>query len=85
MTEDTGFPDVPAAAPDAVADPLFEQLLEGGRSTLPDSYLPAMMPTQVDGWRRLAVWIVLAMLVATLMGGICLTYGFDELFTYWQS
>lgn len=81
----TDFPDVPAAAEDAVQDPLMEELLEGGRSTLPDSYLPAMMPAQVDGWRRLAVWVVLTMLVATLMGGICLTYGFDELLSYWQT
>ena len=79
------LPDVPAAAHDAVVDPLVDRLLEGGRTTLPESYLPASMPTQVGGWRRLAVWVVLTMLVAALAGGICLTYGVDELVRYWQT
>lgn len=79
------LPDIPDAPVDAVVDRHHQRMRAGGRSTLPECYLPAATPTQVDGWRRIVVWVVIALLVATLAGGICITYGVDELLRYWQT
>jgi hypothetical protein len=71
------LPDVPDAGDDAVPDPALGGLLTA--TGLPGYYLPAAMPTQVTGWRRLAAWTVVAMFVAAASAGICLTYGPHEL------
>ncbi|MGI9015769.1 MAG: hypothetical protein ACR2HR_01465 [Euzebya sp.] len=72
------LPTVPDAGDDAIPDPNLDRLLAQG--TLPAYYLPAVMPTQVSGWRRGAAWTVIVMLVSSASAGICLTYGPDELF-----
>lgn len=71
------LPHVPDPDPDAVPDPLLDGLRADG--PLPSYYLPAAMPTQVSGWRRVAVWTVVVMLVSAASAGICLTYGPEEL------
>lgn len=76
----TKWPDVPDAGDDAVPDPNLEALLADG--LLPAYYLPAAMPTQLGGWRRMAAWTVVVMLVASASAGICLTYGPEELWRY---
>lgn len=74
------WPDVPDAGDDAIPDPNLDRLRAD--RLLPAYYLPAAMPTQVQGWRRGAVWTVIVMLVSSAGAGICLTYGPDEL---WRS
>lgn len=66
--------------PDAVVDPNWQRMLADG--PLPSYYLPAAMPTQVRGWRRVAAWTVIVMLVSSASAGICLTYGPDELWRF---
>ena len=64
-------------------DPHWQALVQQsgrGGSTLPSSYLPPSMPGQVHGWRRVAVWVLVVMLTSAAAGGVCLTYGPDELF-----
>lgn len=73
----TPLPDVPDADPDAVVDPNVQRLLHDG--PLPSYYLPPSMPTQVGGWRRVAAWTVVVLLISAASAGICLTYGPDEL------
>jgi hypothetical protein len=77
------LPDVPDAGDDAVPDPRITALR--APSALPAYYLPAAMPTQVDGWRRVAAWTVVVMLVSAAGAGICLTYGPDELLRFINS
>ncbi len=74
------LPDVPDAGDDAVVDPNLSAMLAAAQ--LPSYYLPAAMPTQVDGWRRAAAWTVVVMLVSSASAGICLTYGPDELWRF---
>ncbi len=59
-------------------DPHWQELQL--RTALPTSYLPPSMPTQVHGWRRGAAWVLIVMIVTTTAGGVCLTYGPDDLF-----
>lgn len=63
-------------------DPHWQELQQqsGRGSTLPSSYLPPSMPGQVHGWRRVAAWVLVVMLTSAAAGGVCLTYGPDELF-----
>ena len=63
-------------------DPYWQELQRrsGHGSTLPSSYLPPSMPGQVRGWRRTAAWVLIVMLTSAAAGGVCLTYGPDELF-----
>lgn len=70
---------VPDAAPDAEVDPYFAELTRGGHATLPGWYMPATMATRVTGWRKTAAWTVIVLLVSAASGGICLTYGPEEL------
>ncbi len=71
-----------AAVPDgrdvAEPDPHWQELRPAG--SLPAAYLPAAMPGQQRGWRRVAVWVLVAMLTSAASGGVCLTYGPGELF-----
>lgn len=76
----TMWPDVPDAGDSAVPDPNIAGLLAG--RTLPAYYLPAAMPTQFGGWRRMAAWTVIVMLIASASAGICLTYGPEELWRH---
>ncbi|WP_370325870.1 hypothetical protein [Euzebya sp.] len=69
--------DVPDAGDDAVRDPNLDGLY--AQRLLPAWYQPAAMPTQVRGWRRVAAWTVVAMLLVTVTAGICLTFGPDEM------
>lgn len=77
------WPDVPDAGDDAVPDPAVRGLLAD--AMLPTWYQPAGMPTQLHGWRRVAAWIVVVMLVSAAGAGICLTYGPDELIRWASS
>lgn len=72
--------EVPDVAADAPVDPHWQELVERGRSGLPAAYLPAVTATSVRGWRRGAAWVLVAMITTTTAGGICLTYGPEELF-----
>jgi len=71
---------VPAVAEDAEVDPHWLDLVGGGVSALPRSYVPAAMSGPTARWRRTAAWTLIVMLVSATAGGICLTYGPDELF-----
>lgn len=64
---------------DAEVDPHWQALL-GRTSDVPTSYQPASMAVRARGWQRVATWTLLVMLVSATAGGICLTYGPDELF-----
>ena len=61
------------------------QALQQPSGLLPTSYLPPAMPGQVHGWRRVAAWVLIVMLTAAAAGGVCLTYGPDELFALLRS
>ena len=74
------WPDVPDAGDDAVPDPNLQGLHSPGM--LPAYYLPPAMPTQLSGWRRLAAWTVIAMLLAAASAGVCMTYGPEELWRF---
>lgn len=73
--------------PDAVdvpeVDPHWLELQRPGQ--LPTSYLPTTMSGPQARWRRTSAWVLIAMLVATTAGGVCLTYGPDDLFRLIQS
>lgn len=64
-------------------DPHWLELQVPGQ--LPTSYLPTSMPGPLSGWRRASAWVLIGMLVATTAGGVCLTYGPDDLFRLIQS
>lgn len=74
------LPPIDNAGPDAVIDPNWQRLLAD--NPLPAYYLPAAMPAQVSGWRRVAAWTTIVMLVSAASAGICLTYGPDELWRF---
>ena len=71
-----------AAVPDgrdvAELDPHWRELQTP--HGLPTAYLPPAMPGQQTGWRRVAAWVLIVMLTSAAAGGVCLTYGPDELF-----
>lgn len=69
---------VPPADDAREVDPHWLDLQRG--SDLPSAYLPSLPPAQARGWRRAAVWVLIAMLVSATSAGICLTYGPAELF-----
>ncbi len=73
--------------PDAVdvpeVDPHWLELQVPGQ--LPTSYLPATMPGAQPRWRRTAAWVLIGLLVTATSGGVCLTYGPDDLFRLIQS
>ena len=74
------YDDVPAAPRDAELDPHFAELT-GGRTTLvPESYLPSATAGALTGWRRASAWVLIGLLLTVTAGGVCLTYGPDELF-----
>ena len=71
---------------DAVeVDPHWQELQRRRSSGLPSSYLPPSVPGQVHGWRRAAAWVLIVMLTSAAAGGVCLTYGPDELFALFRS
>ena len=74
---------VPDGRDAAEVDPHWQELQRPG--TLPSSYLPPSMPGQVHGWRRGAAWVLIVMLTSATAGGVCLTYGPDELFALFRS
>jgi hypothetical protein len=82
MSYRTEYADVPSAD-GAEVDPHWIALQQG--SNLPGSYLPAIVPGQQVGWRRVAVWVLIVMLVSVTTAGVCLTYGPDELFRFLRS
>lgn len=74
------YADVPAVPREAEVDPHFLELT-GGRTTLvPESYLPSSTGGPQPAWRRASAWVLIALLVTATAGGVCLTYGPDELF-----
>ena len=73
---------VPDGRDVAEQDPHWQELQL--RTALPASYLPPSMPTQVHGWRRVAAWTLIVMIVTTTAGGVCLTYGPGDLFALLQ-
>lgn len=74
-----GATDTQELADDAVVDPHFLDLMAGGTSSLPASYMPSAPPGQVNGWRRGAVWVLLGGLMVTMATGLCITYGPEQL------
>jgi hypothetical protein len=69
---------------DAEVDPHWQELL-GRTSDVPTSYQPASMAVRAHGWQRVAAWTLLVLLVTVTAGGVCLTYGPDELFALLRS
>ena len=78
MSHRAEYSDVPDAREVRDVDPHWQELFV--HSALPASYLPPSMPAQQHGWRRVAAWVLIAMITSTTAGGICLTYGPGELF-----
>lgn len=74
------YDDVPAAPADAELDPYWQQLVGERISLLPTAYLPSAMAGQQSGWRRGAALVLITLLVSATAGGVCLTYGPQELF-----
>ena len=74
------YDEVPAVPRDAEVDPHFAELT-GGRTTLvPESYLPSATGGPLRGWQRASAWVLIGLLLTVTAGGVCLTYGPDELF-----
>lgn len=69
---------MPETPPDAVVDPHWLELTRG-RTALPAFYLPSSMPRQLGRWGKATAWTVIVLLVSAAGGGICLTYGPDEM------
>lgn len=72
------YAEVPDGRGIAERDPHWDALARPG--TLPAAYLPPAVARQQTGWRRAAVWLLVALLVSATSGGVCLTYGPGELF-----
>lgn len=64
-------------------DPHWLELQRG--TELPTSYLPSSVPGEHSPWRRFAALVLIIMLVSATAGGICLTYGPQELFRLLES
>jgi hypothetical protein len=77
MTWRTEYDDVPDGTGREV-DPHWLDLQRG--NGLPPSYMPNSVPGVQAPWRRMVALVLLVMLVGATAGGICLTYGPDELF-----
>jgi hypothetical protein len=73
------YADVPSADASAELDPHFADLARP-TSMVPSSYLPPAVAGQQQGWRRTAAWVLIGLLVTATAGGVCLTYGPDEVF-----
>ncbi len=71
---------VPAVPVEAEPDTRWSELSGGSGLRLPGAYMPPPMPGRQPVWRRAAALTVIAMLVSATTGGICLTYGPQELF-----
>ena len=76
---------VPAARADAEIDPYWQQLTASNPGLLPGSFLPPAMPGSHAPWRRVGAGLLVALLVTATEGGVCLTYGPDELFRLLRS
>ena len=72
------YDEVPDAADVREVDPHWQELQV--RGALPAAYLPPGMPGPQARWRRVAALGLVALLVTATAGGVCLTYGPDELF-----
>lgn len=70
---------VPAVDPQAQPDTHWAELSGGSGLLLPGAYMPPPMRGRQPLWRRAAAVTVIAMLVSATAGGICLTYGPEEL------
>jgi hypothetical protein len=79
MSHRPEYDDVPAVPADAVPDEHVAALLSSP-TAVPAAYLPAAMSGPVAPWRRWAAVVLLTLLVTVTAGGICLTYGPEELF-----
>lgn len=73
------YAEVPTAPPDADVDAHWRELVAAGPG-LPASYLPPSMSGPHPPWRRAGAILLIALLVTATAGGVCLTYGPDELF-----
>jgi hypothetical protein len=73
------YDEVPEVPADAEPDEHVAALLSR-TSSVPASYLPAVMGGPQPRWRRWAAVVLLTMLVTVTSAGICLTYGPEELF-----
>ncbi|MCW2620775.1 MAG: hypothetical protein JWL64_377 [Frankiales bacterium] len=64
-------------------DPHWLDLQRG--TSLPTSLLPAYVPGRHAPWRRVAALGLIGLLVSATAGGVCLTYGPQELFALLES
>ena len=79
MTFRGEYDQVPAAPLDADIDPHWQDLLLASPG-MPTSYLPPSMPGPHSLSRRVGASALIALLLTATAGGVCLTYGPDELF-----
>jgi hypothetical protein len=80
LDEVESYDDVPLVPRDAEVDPHFAELMAQRTTLVPSAYLPTAVSGEQPLWRRWAAGVLIGLLVTATAGGVCLTYGPDELF-----